>query len=78
MSDIIMLRCENVCKEYRLGTIGGTTLQEDLHRIAAKLRRKEDPTLMIGEKKADKGSFFAGKDGNNILFIMRIESATVF
>ena len=59
MSDTVMLRCENVCKEYRLGSIGGTTLQEDLHRIAAKLRRKEDPTLMIGEKKADKGRFFA-------------------
>ena len=59
MSDMIMLRCENVCKEYRLGSIGGTTLQEDLHRIAAKLRRKEDPTLMIGEKKAAKGRFFA-------------------
>lgn len=59
MSDTIMLRCESVCKEYRLGSIGGTTLQEDLHRIAAKLRRKEDPTLMIGEKKVDKSRFSA-------------------
>ncbi len=59
MSDMIMLRCENVFKEYRLGSIGGTTLQEDLQRLGAKLRKKEDPTLMIGEKKARKGSFFA-------------------
>ncbi len=46
----IMLRCENVSKQYRLGAIGGTTLKEDLQRLSARLRRKEDPTAKIGEK----------------------------
>lgn len=47
----IMLRCENVSKQYRLGAIGGTTLKEDLQRLSARLRKKEDPTSKIGQKK---------------------------
>ena len=47
----IMLRCENVSKQYRLGAIGGTTLREDLQRLSARLRKKEDPTSKIGQKK---------------------------
>ena len=35
-------------KEYRLGVIGGKTLQEELQSKWAKLRRKEDPNLKIG------------------------------
>ncbi len=46
----IMLRCEGVSKQYRLGAIGGTTLKEDLQRLSARLRKKEDPTLKIGQK----------------------------
>ncbi len=46
----IMLRCENVSKQYRLGAIGGTTLKEDLQRLSARLRKKEDPTVKIGQK----------------------------
>ena len=46
----IMLRCENVSKQYRLGAIGGTTLKEDLQRLGARLRKKEDPTTKIGQK----------------------------
>ncbi|MBO5040045.1 MAG: ABC transporter ATP-binding protein [Clostridia bacterium] len=47
----IMLRVENVSKQYRLGAIGGTTLKEDLQRLSARLRKKEDPTSKIGQKK---------------------------
>ncbi len=45
-----MIRCENVSKQYRLGAIGGTTLKEDLQRLSARLRKKEDPTSKIGQK----------------------------
>ena len=47
MSETI-IKVEHVSKEYRLGAIGGTTLRDDLQRLGAKLRGKEDPTLKIG------------------------------
>ena len=46
----IMLRCENVSKQYRLGAIGGTTLREDIQRLSARILKKEDPTSTVGEK----------------------------
>ena len=35
--DELMIKVENVSKQYRLGQIGGTTLREELQRKAAKL-----------------------------------------
>ena len=49
-----ILKVENVGKEYRLGQIGGATLREELQRLGAKIRKKEDPTLKIGYKKSVK------------------------
>ena len=50
-------------KKYRLGAIGGTTLREDLERFHAKIRKKEDPTLKIGQKTPEYGKrFMALKD----------------
>lgn len=43
-----IIKIENVSKEYRLGAIGGTTLRDDLQRLGAKLKGKDDPTLKIG------------------------------
>ena len=43
-----MIRVENLCKEYRLGTISHGTLYQDLQSGWAKLRRKEDPNARIG------------------------------
>lgn len=43
-----IIKVEHVSKEYRLGAIGGTTLRDDLQRLGAKLRGKEDPTMKIG------------------------------
>ena len=34
----IMLKIENVSKEYKLGQIGGTTLRDELQRRSAKRR----------------------------------------
>ena len=41
---------EHVSKTYRLGMIGGATLQEDLSRWWAKVRHKPDPLLKVGQE----------------------------
>ena len=61
-SEEVMLKVENVSKIYKLGEIGGTTLQESLQRLKAKIRRKEDPTKKIGTKNYNKGETFKALD----------------
>ena len=51
----LMLKIDSVSKLYKLGQIGGTTLREDLQRLGARLRGKEDPTKRIGAKDYKKG-----------------------
>lgn len=41
---------EHLSKAYRLGMIGGATLQEDLSRWWAKVHHKPDPLLMVGQE----------------------------
>lgn len=48
MKDII-LKAENISKQYRLGTVGTGTLSHDLNRWWHRIRGKEDPYLKIGE-----------------------------
>ncbi len=48
MSEII-LKIENLSKQYRLGTIGTGTISHDLNRWWHRVRGKEDPFLKIGE-----------------------------
>ena len=48
MSDVI-LKVENVSKQYRLGLVGSKTLGEDLHRWWNRIRGKEDPFLKVGD-----------------------------
>lgn len=45
----IILKAENISKQYRLGLVGTGTLADDLKRWWYKIRGKEDPFLMIGE-----------------------------
>ena len=54
----LMLKVENVSKEYRLGTIGGGTLKGEIQSKIARLRKKEDPNLKIGEKAYSKNERF--------------------
>ena len=54
----LMLKIENVSKLYKLGQIGGTTLREELQRLIAKKRGREDPTKKIGERDYEKGETF--------------------
>jgi lipopolysaccharide transport system ATP-binding protein len=48
MSEVI-LKIENISKQYRLGQVGTGTISHDLNRWWAKIRGKEDPFLKIGE-----------------------------
>ncbi len=57
-----MIKIEHVSKEYRLGAIGGTTLREDLQRLSAKIRKKDDPTLRIGMNSGDYNKRFLALD----------------
>ena len=61
--DELMIKVENVSKQYKLGQIGGTTLREELQRKAARLMKKEDPTKKIGEKDYEIGETFMALDG---------------
>lgn len=58
-----ILKVENISKRYKLGQIGGTTLKEELQRINARIRHKEDPTKMIGSTEIVRGKEFLALDG---------------
>jgi len=49
MKKDIILKIENISKQYRLGLVGTGTLSHDLNRWWHKIRGKEDPYLKIGE-----------------------------
>ncbi len=68
MEDII-LKAENISKQYRLGEVGTGTLSHDLNRWWHKIRGKENPYLKIGEandrsKKGDSDYVWALQDIN--------------
>ena len=45
----LAIRISGVKKEYRLGNIGGRTLQADLQSWFARKRGREDPNVKIGQ-----------------------------
>ena len=45
----IILKVENLSKQYRLGLVGTGTISHDLNRWWYKIRGKEDPYLKIGD-----------------------------
>lgn len=49
MNKNIVIKAENISKQYRLGQVGTGTLSHDLNRFWYKIRGKEDPYLKIGE-----------------------------
>ncbi len=68
MSDVV-LKIENLSKQYRLGLIGTGTLSHDLNRWWHKVRGKEDPYLKVGDindraTTSDSGYVWALKDIN--------------
>ncbi len=65
----IILKAENVSKRYILGQIGQTTLRDDLQRLSARRRGKEDPTKKIGAKDYERNETFLALD--NVSFEVR-------
>lgn len=61
MSDIV-IKVENLKKQYRLGTIGGGTLTADLQSWWARKRGKEDPNTTIGTDQTRIGERFYALD----------------
>ncbi len=45
----VVIKAEQVSKQYRLGEVGTGTLSHDLNRFWYRIRGKEDPYLKIGE-----------------------------
>src|SRR6266404_8555862 len=45
----VVIQVDRLSKQYRLGTIGGKRLVDDVNRWWARLRGKEDPLSKIGE-----------------------------
>jgi len=44
----VVIKLENVSKQYRLGNVGTGTLSHDLNRFFAKMAGREDPTMKVG------------------------------
>ena len=59
----IAIKVSGVKKRYRLGQIGGGTLQADLQSWWARVRGKEDPNLKIGEENRSYGDTFMALNG---------------
>ncbi len=65
MSDIA-IKIENLKKQYRLGAIGGQTLNAELQSWWARKRGKEDPNLKIGQDYSDFVERFWALNGINL------------
>ncbi len=59
----VAIQVSGVKKMYRLGQIGGGTLQADLQSWFARMRGKEDPNTKIGEGERIKGQTFMALNG---------------
>ncbi|EPR74707.1 Polysaccharide ABC transporter, ATP-binding protein [Winogradskyella psychrotolerans RS-3] len=65
----VILKAENISKQYRLGLVGTGTISHDLNRWWARIRGKEDPYLKVGavndrSTKADSDYVWALQDIN--------------
>ncbi|WP_417238833.1 ABC transporter ATP-binding protein [Bizionia sp.] len=65
----VILKAENISKQYRLGLVGTGTISHDLNRWWAGIRGKEDPYLKVGSvndrsAKADSDYVWALQDIN--------------
>ncbi|MCF2669406.1 ABC transporter ATP-binding protein [Faecalicatena contorta] len=63
MENELALKVDNVKKRYRLGVIGGGTLQGDIQSWWARVRGKEDPNTKIGTTTDTKKGSFMALDG---------------
>lgn len=59
----VAIQVSGVKKMYRLGQIGGGSLQADLQSWWARVRGKEDPNSIIGEEQRSNGETFMALNG---------------
>ena len=59
----IAVKVSGVKKKYKLGQIGGGTLQADLQSWWARVRGKEDPNSKIGSDQRSNGKTFMALNG---------------
>ncbi len=53
----VVIKAENISKQYKLGAVGISSLTDDVQRLIARLKGKEDPFLKVGvENTRDKVS----------------------
>ena len=57
-----MILVDHISKEYILGQIGRTTLRDELQRLGARMRGREDPTKKIGAQQYLPGDTFLALD----------------
>ena len=62
----IAIKIENLRKQYRLGAIGGQTLNAELQSWWARVRGKEDPNSKLGQSVEHYGERFWALDGINL------------
>lgn len=60
------IKIENLTKQYRLGAIGGQTLNAELQSWWARKRGKEDPNLKIGQTYGNAREKFLALNGINL------------
>ncbi len=60
------IKIENLKKQYKLGAIGGQTLNAELQSWWARMRGKEDPNLKIGQDYSNYGERFYALNGINL------------
>ncbi len=46
----LIIKAENISKQYKLGAVGISSLTDDVQRLIAKIKGKEDPFLKIGDE----------------------------
>jgi lipopolysaccharide transport system ATP-binding protein len=61
-----VIKIENLRKQYKLGAIGGRTLNAELQSWWAKKRGKDDPNMVIGQNVENAGEAFWALDGINL------------
>ena len=59
----VAIQIEGLKKRYRLGVIGGGTLQGDIQSWWARIRGKDDPNLKIGQTVGSKNETFMALNG---------------
>ena len=58
-----VIQIDGLKKQYKLGQIGGGTLQGDLQSWWARVRGKEDPNTKIGSDQRSNGKTFMALNG---------------